>query len=61
MEGTETIVTRVAYSKHLTGRKFAELSELARRLGRLRHELWDRYGSAQGYAASGLMQKNIDS
>ncbi len=45
------IVTRVAYSKGLTGRKFAELSELARRLGRLRHELWDRYGSVSGYDA----------
>ncbi len=46
------IVTRVAYSKGLTKRKFSELSELASRLGKLRHELWDKYGSISGYEAN---------
>ena len=45
------IVTRVAFSKRLTARKFSELSEIASRLGQIRHELWDRYGSASGYSA----------
>lgn len=46
------IVTRIAYSKGLTARKFIELSEIAVRLGSLRHELWDKYGSLYGYHAN---------
>lgn len=41
-------VTRIAYSKHLTESKLERLTEIAARLGKLRTELWDRYGSVAG-------------
>lgn len=41
-------VTRIAYSDHLTQRKYRRCEEIAFRLGRLRAELWQRYGSVQG-------------
>ncbi len=41
-------VTRIAYSKNLNQSKFSRLTEIAKRLGDLRVELWDRYGSVAG-------------
>ena len=41
-------VTRVAYSRGLNRGKLAALSEQARRLGRVRAEVWQRYGPAGG-------------
>ncbi|HEX2417417.1 MAG TPA: transposase [Micromonosporaceae bacterium] len=43
-------VTRVAYSNHLNPGKYAQLAEQARRLGRVRSEVWQRYGSLAGAA-----------
>lgn len=40
-------VTRIAYSKKLNAAKYAALEEQARRLGRVRSEVWNRYGSVQ--------------
>jgi len=45
-------VTRVAYSKALTARKLALLAEQARRLGRVRSLVWQRYGSVNGAGMS---------
>jgi IS605 OrfB family transposase len=41
-------VTRIAYSKNLNRGKFSELKEIAKRLGRLRAEVWRRFGSVSG-------------
>lgn len=41
-------VTRVAYSRRLNAGKYAALSEQAARLGRVRSEVWQRYGSVAG-------------
>ena len=41
-------VTRIAYSKGLTAAKLARLVEIAARLGHLRTELWDQFGSRAG-------------
>ena len=41
-------VTRIAYSKQLNSRKQKRLEEIARRLGLLRSEIWQRYGSISG-------------
>ena len=41
-------VTRVAYSRHLNSGKWAALTEQARRLGRVRSLVWQRYGSIAG-------------
>ncbi|GIE67211.1 hypothetical protein [Actinoplanes palleronii] len=41
-------VTRIAYSHHLNTGKYLALSEQARRLGRVRSEVWQRYGSLAG-------------
>ena len=38
-------VTRVAYSRDLNPGKLAALTGQARRLGRVRAEVWQRYGS----------------
>ncbi|SCL22769.1 hypothetical protein GA0070624_2603 [Micromonospora rhizosphaerae] len=38
-------VTRIAYSTRLNPGKYAALLEQARRLGRVRSEVWQRYGS----------------
>jgi hypothetical protein len=45
-------VTRVASSHRLNPGKYAELEEQARRLGRVRSEVWQRYGSVNGTALS---------
>ena len=42
------MVTRVAYSRDLNRGKFAALTEQAGRLGRVRAEVWQRYGSVTG-------------
>ncbi|MFF4894292.1 RNA-guided endonuclease TnpB family protein [Micromonospora chersina] len=44
-------VTRIAYSARLNPGKYAALSEQARRLGRVRGEVWQRYGSINGVGA----------
>ena len=41
-------VTRIAYSTALNPGKYAALAEQARRLGRVRSEVWQRYGSISG-------------
>jgi transposase len=45
-------VTRVAYSKALNAGKLALLAEQARRLGRVRSLVWQRYGSISGAVMS---------
>ncbi|WP_205650541.1 hypothetical protein [Actinoplanes solisilvae] len=45
-------VTRVAYSRRLNPGKYAALVEQARRLGRVRSQVWQRYGSVAGAALS---------
>ncbi len=45
-------VTRIAYSKDLNQGKFDHLSEMARRLGQLRTEAWDKFGSMAGVGLS---------
>ncbi len=49
-------VTRIAYSKTLTPSKYERLEDIADRLGRLRTEIWQRYGSVQGV---GLTSRQI--
>ena len=44
--------TRIAYSKNLTDAKYAKLEEQARRLGLVRSEVWERYGSISGVPLS---------
>ena len=41
-------VTRIATSKNLNPGKYASLEEQARRLGTVRSEVWQRYGSVGG-------------
>jgi IS605 OrfB family transposase len=41
-------VTRIAWSADLNPGKYAQLQEQARRLGRVRSEIWRRYGSVSG-------------
>ncbi|MCK6511369.1 zinc ribbon domain-containing protein [Myxococcota bacterium] len=41
-------VTRIAYSDDLTVSKYKRLEELARRLGLLRSEVWQQFGSLKG-------------
>lgn len=43
--------TRVAFSKGLNAGKYEALREQARRLGRIRSEVWQRYGSIAGVSA----------
>jgi hypothetical protein len=45
-------VTRIAYSRDLTAGKYGRLVEQARRLGRVRSLVWDRYGSITGVGLS---------
>jgi IS605 OrfB family transposase len=45
-------VTQVAYSKNLNPRKLAQLGEQAKRLGRVRSLVWQRYGSVAGAGES---------
>ncbi|MEV0051352.1 transposase [Saccharopolyspora shandongensis] len=49
-------MTRIAYSQGLNAGKFAQLAEQARRLGRVRGEVWQRYGSVSG---AGLSDREI--
>jgi hypothetical protein len=51
-------VTRIAYSARLNPGKYAALAEQARRLGRVRSEVWQRYGSIAG-AGSGLTDRRV--
>ncbi len=41
-------VTRILYSKKLTKTKYGKLNEIAKRLGKLRSEIWQVYGSIKG-------------
>ncbi len=41
-------VTQIVYSKKLNNGKFDRLDEIAKRLGKLRAEVWQRFGSVQG-------------
>ncbi|MEV0084568.1 transposase [Saccharopolyspora sp. NPDC050642] len=49
-------VTRIAYSQNLNAGKCAQLSEQAGRLGRVRSEVWQRYGSV---SSAGLSDRKI--
>lgn len=49
-------VTRIAYSHRLNPGKYAALSEQAKRLGRVRSEVWQRYGSVAG---AGLSDRQV--
>ncbi|MFU8852292.1 hypothetical protein ACNAW0_15090, partial [Micromonospora sp. SL1-18] len=51
-------VTRIAYSAALNSSKYAALQEQARRLGRVRSEVWQRYGSVNG-VGSGLTDRQV--
>ncbi|MEU2637340.1 hypothetical protein ABZ591_22540, partial [Micromonospora fulviviridis] len=51
-------VTRIAYSARLNAGKCAALAEQARRLGRVRSEVWQRYGSINGVGA-GLRDRQV--
>ncbi|MEU4644687.1 hypothetical protein [Micromonospora sp. NPDC023814] len=51
-------VTRIAYSIRLNPGKYAVLVEQARRLGRVRSEVWQRYGSING-VGSGLRDRQV--
>ncbi|RZU74226.1 IS605 OrfB family transposase [Micromonospora kangleipakensis] len=51
-------VTRIAYSTRLNAGKHAALLEQARRLGRVRSEVWQRYGSIAG-VGSGLTCRQV--
>jgi IS605 OrfB family transposase len=51
-------VTRIAYSARLNPGKYAALLEQARRLGRVRSEVWQRYGSINGVGA-GLRDRQV--
>ncbi|MCM0676990.1 transposase [Micromonospora phytophila] len=51
-------VTRIAYSAGLNVGKYAALVEQARRLGRVRSEVWQRYGSTSGIG-SGLTDRQV--
>lgn len=45
-------VTRIVYSRDLNRGKYEQLAEQARRLGRVRSVVWDRYGSIAGVGIS---------
>ena len=49
-------VTRIAYSYRLNPGKYAALQEQARRLGRVRSDVWQRYGSISG---AGLRDRQV--
>ncbi|TYC20070.1 zinc ribbon domain-containing protein [Micromonospora sp. MP36] len=51
-------VTRIAYSARLNPGKYAALVEQACRLGRVRSEVWQRYGSVAG-VGSGLRDRQV--
>ncbi|WP_191838083.1 hypothetical protein [Catellatospora chokoriensis] len=45
-------MTRIAYSDRLNPGKYAALAEQARRLGRVRSAVWQRYGSVAGASST---------
>lgn len=45
-------VTRIAHSRRLNPGKYRALAEQARRLGTIRSEVWQRFGSIQGVGVS---------
>jgi len=49
-------VTRIIYSKHLNNNKYEKLVEIAERLGKIRTEIWQSFGSIQGI---GLTDREI--
>lgn len=49
-------VTRIAYGKAVNQQKLDRLTEIAKRLGDLRTDLWDRFGSVAGV---GLEQRDL--
>ncbi|GIH18388.1 RNA-guided endonuclease TnpB family protein [Rugosimonospora africana] len=51
-------VTRIAYSRQLNPGKYAALAEQAARLGRVRSEVWQRYGSVCG-VGGGLSGRQV--
>jgi len=51
-----TLVTKILYSKNITASKFSQLVAIAGRLGALRTEIWDRFGSIAGV---GLSQRKL--
>ncbi|MGN9915036.1 RNA-guided endonuclease TnpB family protein [Micromonospora palomenae] len=51
-------VTRIAYSHRINPGKYAALFEQARRLGQVRSEVWQRYGSVSGVGA-GLRDRQV--
>ncbi|WP_218105293.1 hypothetical protein [Micromonospora rhizosphaerae] len=51
-------VTRIAYSSRMNPGKYAALAEQARRLGWVRSEVWQRYGSINGVGA-GLRDRQV--
>jgi len=51
-------VTRIAYSKDMNAGKLSDLTELAGRLGALRTEVWNRYGSINGVTVDHRMVRN---
>ncbi|MEU5943235.1 transposase [Micromonospora sp. NPDC047548] len=51
-------VTRIAYSARLNSGRYAVLVEQACRLGRVRSEVWQRYGSVLG-VGSGLRDRQV--
>ncbi|MFI6265468.1 RNA-guided endonuclease TnpB family protein [Micromonospora sp. NPDC051006] len=51
-------VTRIAYSARQNPAKYVALTEQARRLGRVRSEVWQRYGSING-VGSGLKDRQV--
>jgi hypothetical protein len=42
------VITKIAFSKDINPGKFAALEEQARRLGSVRTETWQRFGSVAG-------------
>ncbi|MEU8080868.1 transposase [Catellatospora citrea] len=50
--------TRIAYSDRLNPGKYAALVEQARRLGRVRSQVWQHYGSVHG-VGSGLKDREV--
>ena len=53
-------VTRIAWARGLNAGKYAQLQEQARRLGRVRSEVWRRYGSESGAQLSDRAVRDRD-
>lgn len=51
-------VTRIVYSKKLNEGKYNQLGQIAKRLGKLRAEVWQRFGSIQGVALTHRQIRN---